>query len=1499
MLLYVACPARVLAQAPVEARRAQVFAAQRRAPVSAADSPAALLMRARAQSAAMAGIPRADAVSFSPPWQAVGPVQVQSLNYGAITGRVTSVAVDPADASGNTVYLGTTGGGVWKSTDAAGSGAQVRFLPLTDNLSVFSSGVAGSVTASLSIGAVSVQPGGTGVVLAGTGDPNDATDSYYGQGILRSTDNGQTWSLVEGSNDGAAGQHMFTGKGFAGFAWSSTTPGLVAAAVSSSAEGAIVGAGAAGASVEGLYVSTDAGATWQMSSITDGGALVQGPQTDFSSYSGNAATAVVFDPVRGMFVAAVRSHGYYQSADGATWTRMANQPGTGLSAANCPARTGLPGAATCPIQRGALAVQPASGDLFALTVDAAGNDQGLWQDVCSATSGVCASGTVTWGNQISTAPLDTAGAIPSGNYDLVLAAIPAATALSTSDTLLFAGTGDLFRCSLAGGCTLRNTTNATDGCSAPAMVAPAQHAIGWALNASDSATPLVFFGNDGGLWRSTDGVNQTGTVCSLTDAAHFDNLNPALGSLAEVVSVASDPASPDVLLAGLGGNGSAEATISAAATAASPWPQISAGESGSVSIGQTDGTTWTVQSGGGVSLHTCTAGASCTPSDFSGPPQVGAAQTAGDASLPDPSAMLDPGLGTNLLVGTCRVWRGPSGGGWSAANAISPIFAGTCTSTSGLIRSMAAGGPVAATGLAQTSGASVLYAGLAGVSDGGGASGGGHLFVTTSANNGGAWADITGTPVANGNGVAFNASRFDISGIAMDPHDATGKTVYATVMGFGVPHAYRSTNAGAGWTNITSNLPDAPANAVAVDPGNAAIVYVATDTGVYATTDVTTCGTVQNGTAVNCWTPLGTGLPDAPVTILVATAGVQLPGASAAGALRAGTYGRGIWQMPLLSATVTGSPALSLSPTSLNFAAQTPGTTSAPQTVTVTNSGSAPLVIASVAASAGFGASGNCGGATIAPGAGCTVQVTYAPSTTAAQTGTLTLTSNSGGTAGTTSTVTLNGASSGSFTVVLQPTAVDFGSIPVGTTSPAQNITISNTGTLSGTVGSATVTGDFRITASTCGATLAPNTGCTISIAFSPAASGTRTGTFTLQAGDGTHAAALSGAGTSPATDALSPASLTFAAQTVGTSSVAQTVTLTNNGDAQLTLVNAQVTSGDFSATNGCGATVPGHTSCSISVVFAPRSAGPQTGTLTITDVQRSQTVTLNGSGLPAPGVSLSPTSVQFADTGVGVATAPAVVTLSNTGGSPVTISSVSATGDFGTLAGSTTCASGSTLQPAGTCTVPVVFAPQAAGARTGTLTLATSAGAKAVALSGTGVDFSLAAETAASQTLMSGASATFGLLLTPAQTSSDAVTFACTGAPAASTCVVTPQYGNLSATGTVVVTVQTGVSTSAVVVRRPSQLAGLGAAVAALLLPLVPLGRRRRLGPLLLVCLCVALLSGVSGCGAGRPMLSTTAPTTPVGGGGGTTASGSYPITVSATATGLTRTVTLTVVVQ
>ena len=200
----------------------------------------------------------------------------------------------------------------------------------------------------------------------------------------------------------------FQGEGFAGFAWSTVNSQLVVAAVSQAYEGTLVNAQLSASAMPGSYYSTDAGATWSLATITDSpGQDVQGPQGSFASPNGNSATAVVWNPVRQVFIAAVRFHGYYQSSDGMQWTRMTAQPGSGLTARMCPTNPGTIGSIACPIFRGALAVNPNTGDTFAWTVDLNNQDQGLWQDVCSISSGTCSNQTVAFAQQWNTAPLET------------------------------------------------------------------------------------------------------------------------------------------------------------------------------------------------------------------------------------------------------------------------------------------------------------------------------------------------------------------------------------------------------------------------------------------------------------------------------------------------------------------------------------------------------------------------------------------------------------------------------------------------------------------------------------------------------------------------------------------------------------------------------------------------------------------------------------------------------------------------------------------------------------------------------------------------------------------------------------------------------------------------------------------------------------------------------------------------------------------------------------
>ena len=415
-----------------------------------------------------------------------------------------------------------------------------------------------------------------------------------------------------------------------------------------------------------------------------------------------------------------------------------------------------------------------------------------------------------------------------------------------------------------------------------------------------------------------------------------------------------------------------------------------------------------------------------------------------------------------------------------------------------------------------------------------------------------------------------------------------------------------------------------------------------------------------------------------------------------------------------------------------------------------------------------------------------------------------------------------------------------------------------------------------------------------MSIAFTPVATGTRSGVLTVITGAGTQTATLTGIGTAPATDTLSPLSLTFGNTLVNTTSATQTITLTNSGDTALTLVSAQILAGDFTAVNGCGPTLPAHSTCAITVAFAPKSIGTLTGTLQVIDVQHSQAVTLTGTAVAGAGVSLTPANLTFASTGVGVAGAAQTLTLTNNGGSPLTLSAVTVIGDFGILSGGGTCAVFATLPAGGSCTLSVAFLPSGAGLRTGSVVITSNAPMQTAQLTGTGIDFQFVTNGDTTVTVSSGGSATFPLLLRPLINTADPVTYTCTGAPANAKCTVTSQYSDLSATGTVSLTVLTGTTTAK---RIPLSAAML---LPMLLAPVWALRRRRllaRFAALVAVCAGLAMV----GCGTARTIADSGSGTSSGGGSttGPVTPTGNYTIIASATAAGVTHTVSLTLVVK
>jgi hypothetical protein len=1426
-----------------------------------------------------AAIPAPSAV-----WNSIGPPQVSTSAWNLVSGRVLSIAADPSDSTGNTVYLGTEGGGVWKSTNAAASPSSVTFTPLTDNLSVWSS----SFLTSLSVGAVSVQPGGTGVILAGTGDPNSGSDSWYGAGFLRSTDGGNTWNMTWITAVSQYGvSYDLLGTAIAGYAWSTTTPNLVVAAVSEPGNITTIVNSLSKLNTLGVYYSQDAGTTWHLATLEDGTQVLQGEQ--YLSKLGNAATAVAWNPIRQRFYAAIRFHGYYESLDGITWTRLANQPGTNLTLARCPTNAGAEGSPACPLFRGALAVQPSTGDMYALSVDTNNLDQGLWQDACHLKSGSCSSSTVQFATKIDDNPLQSpagSGTLAQADSSFWLTAVP-----SQQDTLLFAGTQDIWRCSLANSCVWRNTTN-TQSCAA-AQLAPSQHAV----DTTFGSTGLLYFGNDGGLWRSIDAVNQQKTACSTDDASHFQNLNSGLGSLAQIAGFAQDPATPSTWLAALGPLG----TAAPGADLTTPWPQVLNGEGDAVAIDPESPFDWYATSIGGVGINRCTEGAACNLAGF-GTVAIGEAQVQNDFQTIPAPWILDPQNPANIILGTCRVWRGPATGiGWSQQNLLSSMLDNVdqpyCDGNAQI--SAIAAAPISSGSLAGN-GAEQLYVGMAASLDGG-ALIAGHV-LTAAVNNdsqasGTTWIDRFASPVTNQGsfGGHFNAAGYGISSIVPDPHDPTGQTVYVTVRGVSgtsafIPTVYRSTDAGAHWANISSSLPSSPANSLLVDPNDANIVYVATDAGVFFTMNVSSC--VASSGA--CWNLFGSALPTSPVIGLMAF------NQGATQKLRAATSGRGIWEVDLATAGIAPTTA-SIVPTSLTFADQQVQTTSAAQVISLTNIGSLNLNVSSLVITGDFMETDTCTGQSLDLHGTCQISVTFDPSQRGPATGLLTLYANiSGGQL----TVPLSGTGLAPASVLLTPSALGFSGATVGSHSDPQYVTVANTGDVAATLTSETATGDFSVSTNTCGASIAPNDSCTLGIVFTPTVSGTRAGVLTVVDSVGTQTAPLSGTGQNPPTDTLSPSFLTFAPQQVGTTSAPQPMTLTNSGDQILTGI-AVATTGDFSAVNNCGTTLQAQASCTLSVSYAPTVAGSEPGNVTVTDKLRSQTIALTGTGVAPPGASALPASIAFGGYAVGTTSSVQTVTVTNGGGYDLPSLAVSISSGF-TLA-TNNCPA--TLSIGAACQLGITFSPSAAGSVSGSVTINATSLPRAltVSLSGQGQDFGLSVSGSSTAIVTSGQTATFALQLSGLGGTTGTVSLTCAGAPQNSTCSLNPTNIAVSSanTSSVTVTIATGVATSATATPATGSTPSgwkVAARLLSLALPLGLLGFRRRHAHKLLLFILVALV--LTGCGVSSSNGSGG------GGGGGSggsggggisnpTPSGTYTLTLTGTMSNIVHTAKLTLTVQ
>jgi len=225
-------------------------------------------------------------------WTPIGPASIGGTssfgggNGGPSSGRDSGIAADPTDP--NTIYVAATGGGVWKTTNGGGS-----WLPLTDN------------QPGLFMGSIALAPSNPKVIYAGTGQADNSGDSYYGEGVLKSTDAGATWALT--------GQSDFNRKAVVKIAVNPTDPTNAYAAVANPDVNGLAGN-------NGIWETTDGGATWT--------------NTTTAITTNDDFTDVVINPANPLVLYAAvgdgggsKANGVYKTTDGGkNWAPAGNFP---------------------------------------------------------------------------------------------------------------------------------------------------------------------------------------------------------------------------------------------------------------------------------------------------------------------------------------------------------------------------------------------------------------------------------------------------------------------------------------------------------------------------------------------------------------------------------------------------------------------------------------------------------------------------------------------------------------------------------------------------------------------------------------------------------------------------------------------------------------------------------------------------------------------------------------------------------------------------------------------------------------------------------------------------------------------------------------------------------------------------------------------------------------------------------------------------------------------
>jgi hypothetical protein len=383
---------------------------------------------------------------------------------------------------------------------------------------------------------------------------------------------------------------------------------------------------------------------------------------------------------------------------------------------------------------------------------------------------------------------------------------------------------------------------------------------------------------------------------------------------------------------------------------------------------------------------------------------------------------------------------------------------------------------------------------------------------------------------------------------------------------------------------------------------------------------------------------------------------------------------------------------------------------------------------------------------TLAPGQNASLSVRFTPRAAGQPSGEISVVTNAASSSKMALAVSGKAVMAGQISV--SPSSVSFGNVQVGK-SQSQTATLTNSGGSSVIISQAAASSaGFSLSGLTLPVTLSPGQSTALSIVFAPKAVGAAKGSISMTGAASLTTSAMVGAsasnskptnasiavtgdGITPGQLGVSPGSINFGNVTVG-SAQSQTATLSNSGGTSVTIMQATATGAGF---NWNGLTLPltlaAGQSASFQVNFAPQAAGSANGSVAILSSASSSAlmVSLTGAGVTAGALTVTPASIGFGSIPVGSSQKQSG-TLTNSGGSNVTITQANTTGTGFSLTGLTLPL---TLAAGQTATFSVAFAPQAAGAATGNVAFASTASAVNLPLSGAGVVSSALAATPAS----------------------------------------------------------------------------------------------------------------------------------------------------------------------